>query len=210
MTKATTGDGAWQRILPPLLYTSKKGVVADVAHALRYGGLAFFARWLLGGPGFYALAAVYAWWDHAYQLRSGDKPSLSHSLVRAYAFFICGVGGLWNAIGHTVLADQVARAIGWDVGSPFQLELAAAHLGWGVAGLMAARLNWQALGVVVVTKCVFLFGAAAVHLRDIVIHGNRSPLNAGFLTLWFGDVIVPIGVLLFVVVGSRAPRGATA
>jgi hypothetical protein len=174
-----------------------------VRKALEIGGVAFMVRWLVGGPGFYAVATVTAFWDVAYRRRAGQPASLSRSLVTAYAFFICGVGGLWNAIGHSVLADQVARAIGWSTGSPFQLELAAAHLGWGLVGLMAARLDWQAIGALVVTKCVFLLGAAAVHLRDIAATGNRSPLNAGFMTLWFGDVLVPLAILAMLVVGSR-------
>jgi len=163
-------------------------------------------RWIVGGIAFYAVVVAAALL-HAWRERALRQLARVYELVLLYyVFFLIGVGGLWNAIGHSVLADDVARSIGWLPGSPFQVELAAAHLGWAVVALSAPWLHRDVAGGAVLSKSVFLLGAAAVHANDIVQRGNMAPGNAGFATLVFGDVIVPVGTLTLLALSRRTPR----
>lgn len=100
-----------------------------------------------------------------------------------------GFGGLWNFIGHTFLADSVASQIGWAAGSPFQTELAFFTLGSGIAALLAIWLRGHSITALVVTKSVFLYGAAYVHIHDAILYQNYAPLNIG--TPLIGDIIFP-------------------
>jgi hypothetical protein len=99
-------------------------------------------------------------------------------LLRAVFVFPVGLMGLWGALGHIVFPSEVAKAIGWQP-SPFQLEVGAANLGIGVAGLYAALRSFEArLATNLVLAC-FLIGAGIGHIHDIIVAGNFEPGNAG-------------------------------
>ncbi|MCA1960328.1 MAG: hypothetical protein LDL33_05995 [Desulfomonile sp.] len=79
-----------------------------------------------------------------------------------------GFNGLLTWYGHTFLADEIARKIGWQPGSPFQFEVAVADLSWGVCGVLCIWLRngfWTATGI---GSSIFLLGCAFGHIRDIV------------------------------------------
>jgi len=106
-----------------------------------------------------------------------------------------GLGSLLAWYGHTFMADEIARKIGWQPGSPFQFEVALADLGWGVCGVLCIWFRgsfWTATGI---GSAVFLLGCAFGHIRDIVKHGNIAVYNAGPV-LWIGDLAVPITILV--------------
>jgi len=109
-----------------------------------------------------------------------------------------GLGGLMAFLGHTMRADDVARSIGWPTGNPFQFEVAAANLAFGVLGLLCVRFRDGFWTATIVGYGVFLEGAAYVHIREIVAAGNWSINNAG--PVLFADVLFPIllGTLLAV------------
>ncbi len=98
-------------------------------------------------------------------------------------------------IGHTILADTIASGIGWSTGSLFQTELAFYHLGLGVAAMFAIWKRDSLLIGVVYSKAIFLFGAAGVHIWDIIVNSNFSPGNAGTI-LYINDLLIPIVLLL--------------
>lgn len=113
-----------------------------------------------------------------------------------------GLGGLWAFLGHAFRADQVARGIGWAPGSPFQSEIAAANLAFGVLGLLCLRRRggfWLATGL---GYSVFLLGAAFVHIRDIAASGNLAAYNAGPV-LYLGDIAVPLLLLALLALYRR-------
>lgn len=98
-------------------------------------------------------------------------------------------------IGHTVLADVVAADIGWLTGSPFQYELAVYHLGIGIIGMISIwRRDTLWIGLIY-AKSIFLFGAAGVHIWDIIANGNFSHGNFG-TTLFVNDLIIPITAIV--------------
>ena len=98
-------------------------------------------------------------------------------------------------IGHTFLADTIASGIGWSTGSPFQTELAFYHLGLGVAAMVSIWKRDSLWIGVVYSKAIFLFGAAGVHIWDIIVNSNFSPGNAGTI-LYINDLLIPIVLLL--------------
>ena len=96
-------------------------------------------------------------------------------------------GGMFVVSGfmHTVLAKQTAANIGWQTNG-FQYELGFVSLGIGIAGIWAAYLDqsaWFALSIVITA---FLFGASAVHIREMVADRNFEPGNTLVMLYNFG------------------------
>ena len=85
-----------------------------------------------------------------------------------------GIGGFF---GHLFLSDVVAEAVGWETGSPFQLEMGFANLALGVLGLIASARRDGFREATVVAVTVIGVGATIVHLIDIVGTGNLAPGN---------------------------------
>jgi hypothetical protein len=113
-----------------------------------------------------------------------------------------GLGCLLAWYGHTFMADEIARKIGWQPGSPFQFEVALADLSWGVCGVLCIWLRqgfWTATGI---GSAVFLLGCAFGHIRGIVEQGNLAIYNAGPV-LWIGDLGVPITILVLLFLRFR-------
>ena len=54
-----------------------------------------------------------------------------------YVFAFSAAGGIAGALGHLFASDVVAEAIGWETGSPFQLEMGFANLALGVLAAVA-------------------------------------------------------------------------
>ena len=97
-----------------------------------------------------------------------------------------------------MLADTVAAGIGWPKGSPFQIELAFYTLGSGIAALMAIWLRGHMITALVISKSVFWYGAAYVHLKDVIVYKNYHPLNIGSTLV--GDIIFPTIFLIMLVI----------
>ncbi len=102
-----------------------------------------------------------------------------------------GIDGFGNIIGffvHIFLADEIARSIGWQTGTPFQYEVAVANLAVGILGLLCFWRRDFYLPAVI-AKSVFAGGVGIVHIVDLVSMGNTSPGNAGVILYW--DLIRP-------------------
>ena len=136
------------------------------------------------------------------QLWSGRSAGLSsRRVVRVSLYYLLciqwGFGASSTSLGHIFFPDQIAEFIGWDAGSPFQVELGFASLGTSLLGILCIWFRGWFWLAPIVAKSVFLLGAAYVHVEDIVAHGNLSPGNAG--PIFFYDIAVPIlAVGLFV------------
>jgi len=115
-----------------------------------------------------------------------------------FVVILIGFGGIWNFIGHTVMADTVAAGIGWPTGSPFQIELAFYTLGSGIAALIAIWLRGHMITALVISKSIFWYGAAFVHIKDVIVNKNYSPLNIGSTLV--GDIIFPTVFLVMLVI----------
>ncbi len=167
-------------------------------------GIGFMLRFFLGTTLFVALipvaALIYLWRD--------PQPHSRQQVIETFlAFFLVigyGFGGIWGFVGHFFMADSIAQEIGWAVGSPFQTELAFYHLGFGVVGILAWWIRDHLWTALVLAKAIFLYGAAYVHIRDIILFDNWSPSNAGFEILYLSDLILPTVILGLWVAYNRA------
>jgi hypothetical protein len=116
-----------------------------------------------------------------------------------------GLGGILAWYGHTFMADEIARKIGWQPGSPFQFEVALADLSWGVCGVLCIWFRqgfWTATGI---GSSVFFLGCAFGHIRQIIQEGNMAVYNAGPV-LCIGDLGIPITILILLFVHSKLVR----
>jgi hypothetical protein len=165
------------------------------ALVLKYVPQTFFFYWVFSlvphvGTFTYMLVLVpLSAWEHIKEKSVEGRANQFAVVLWYYTVIMIGFGGIWNFIGHTVMADTVAKGIGWETGSPFQTELAFYTLGSAIAGLIAVWLRGHMITALVVSKSVFLYGAAYVHIKDIVVHSNFSPLNVGGVLV--GDIVFP-------------------
>jgi hypothetical protein len=139
-------------------------------------------------------------------LSLSKKPLTKSRVVELLLLYLLtinvGVGGVLAWFGHTFTADEIARKIGWQAGSPFQFEVAVADLSWGVCGVLCIWLRqnfWTATGI---GSSVFFLGCGFGHIRQIIQEGNMAVYNAGPI-LWIGDLGVPFAILVLLVIRSR-------
>lgn len=120
---------------------------------------------------------------------SWSKATIADKLLSDYILYAVGVMYLYNFVAHTVFAETSAAFIGW-ANSPFQYEVGYASLGFGVAALVAHRSDFSARLVAVLGPSLCLWGAAAGHVREILMTKNFAPGNAG-VVLWT-DIFLPV------------------
>lgn len=127
---------------------------------------------------------------------SSEKDKLKRvDLYLSYIFFIAvGLFGLWGFVMHCFFPNIASSFIGWK-NSPFQWEVGVANLGLGVAGLFAFRASIGFQKATLVFFTVFLWGAAAGHIRQMLISDNFSPGNAG--AIFWTDIVVPFLLIMF-------------
>ena len=108
---------------------------------------------------------------------SSRERRLEVVLILLFAISVAG-NGISGFFAHFFLSDIVAASIGWEAGSPFQLEVAFTNLALGVMGMVAVdrRDGFREATVLAVT--IFAVGATVVHLMDIIATGNLAPGNS--------------------------------
>ncbi len=124
-----------------------------------------------------------------------------------------GLGGLWAFMGHTFAANEVAESIGWPTGNPFQTEVAVANLAVGTLGILCYWIRGNFWTATVIATSIWLLGAAAIHVREMMVAGNYNPGNAGLI--FYMDIIGPLLLIaLLIYTGlhkparqARAPTG---
>ncbi len=98
-------------------------------------------------------------------------------LIFLFAVSVAG-NGISNFFAHFFLSDMVAEFIGWEAGSPFQLEVAFANLAIGVMGIVAVSRRDGFREATVLAVTIFALGATVVHIMDIAATGNLAPGNS--------------------------------
>jgi hypothetical protein len=121
--------------------------------------------------------------------RPVSKAIVSEKLLSDYILYAVGFMYLYNFVVHTVFAETSASFIGWP-NSPFQYEVGYASLGFGLAAIVAHRSNFAARLVAVLGPSMFLWGAAAGHIHEILKTRDFAPGNAG-VVLWT-DLLLPV------------------
>jgi len=164
----------------------------------------FFIFWLFSlipifGTLSYALVFIpLSAWLHIKIKKIKRKNDRIAVFLLYFVVIYIGFGGIWGFIGHTFLADSIATGIGWPTGSPFQTELAFYTLGFGIAGIMAIWLRGHMITALIISKSIFWYGAAFVHIKDAIVNNNYSPLNIGMPLI--GDIILPTILLTLLVI----------
>lgn len=128
------------------------------------------------------------------------KTIIEIALLYALVIFT-GISGIIAFLGHVFMSDQIATQIGWATGSGFQLEVAAANLAFGILGILCIWLRKNFWLATAIGYSTFLFGAAAVHIHDILFKGNFAPLNSGTM-LYVNDIAVPLFILVLAIIYS--------
>ncbi|MEZ4769303.1 MAG: DUF6790 family protein [Caldilineales bacterium] len=116
-----------------------------------------------------------------------------------YMFAIGAAAGIANWGGHIFAADQVAEAIGWEPGSPFQLEMGFANLSYGILAIIAMGRRDGFREATVIGATIMSLGATLVHLWDIAVSGNLAPGN----TLQNITNLARPAILIFLLTASR-------
>lgn len=138
--------------------------------------------------------------------RAGDG---WRTILDWWTLFAVGISNVVNFVFHSFFGDFTAAQIGWAQ-SPFQLEVALASLGIGVAGIVAfaRRAGWAAKLVANIPNAVFLLGAGIGHLVQIAATGNMAFGNAGPI-LW-SDLYLPVAAAVVLVLAGLEARRARA
>jgi len=119
---------------------------------------------------------------------------IAEALFSYFLLFSIGVAYFYNFVMHVFFGEVAARFIGW-ADSPFQAEVGFASLGFAVVGFLAFKGSFgQRLAAIVGPAC-FLWGAAGVHIYDMVTAHNFAPGNAGII--FYSDILVPIVGFIF-------------
>lgn len=193
---AVTGfrGGRHLDIVPPApLLDPPVRPLARVRFLFALMGVSFLIRWAVGGMLFWASLPVLGLM-HSHAEGAGSARQRVEGVLLYLLVLGAGVAGLWGFVGHLFLADEVARSIGWAMGSPFQAELAFYHLAMGIVALLSLWIRdryWIAAGL---TPAVFALGAGVVHVRDLLRHGNTAPANWGPDVL-VGNLLIPLVLL---------------
>lgn len=125
-------------------------------------------------------------------------------LVYAMVFNVGVVGLLMGFIPHVFFADQAAKLIGWQPGSPFQFEVGVHDGAWGILGFLCIWIGGSFRLATGLGWSLFLLGATYGHVRDTLLTGNFAPYN--FLMI-FVDGFIPIWLLTLLYLDSRWGRG---
>ena len=121
-------------------------------------------------------------------------------LIFLFALGVAG-SGIGGFFGHLFLSDQVAEAVGWPAGSPFQLEMGFANLALGVLGIIAVGRRDGFREATVIAVSIIGFGATTVHIMDIIDTGNLAPGNT---IQNFANLVRPILLIGLLIAARKA------
>jgi hypothetical protein len=118
---------------------------------------------------------------------------------------ICvGIASVLTFAGDAFFADKMATSLGWPTGNPFQSLVAVANLSVGVLGILCYWIRGNFWVATVIGFSVWWLGAAAVHIREIVVSANYAPNNAG-VTVYM-DILVPVVLIVLLTYRDRLSR----
>jgi hypothetical protein len=144
------------------------------------------------------LASAAALW---FTQQPRTSPIITEALFSYFLLFSMGVANFYNFVMHVFFGEMSARFIGW-ADSPFQAEVGFASLGFAVVGFLAFKGSFGLRLAAVVGPACFLWGAAGVHIYQMMTEHNFAPGNAG--VIFYSDILVPIVGLIFLWLQRRS------
>src|SRR5580700_10817414 len=123
------------------------------------------------------VAAVQIW-----RLNRRTAADVSGIFLNTYLLYGIGIGQILNFAMHSFFGDYAAKTIGWAQ-SPFQLELAFASLGLGIAAIIVHGERADLLGklAIVLAVSIFGYGAAGGHIYQMIAQHDYAANNTGLL-----------------------------
>ena len=121
------------------------------------------------------------------------------TLILLFGISVAG-SGIFNFIAHFFISDIVAESIGWEPGSPFQLEVAFANLALGILGTIAPVRRDGFREATVIAATVFSVGATIVHVMEIVSAGNLAPGNT---IQNIGNILKPFLLIVYLTLSRK-------
>ena len=128
------------------------------------------------------------------------------ALFSYFLLFSIAIANFYNFVVHVFFGKTAAAFIGW-ADSPFQLEVGFASLGFAAVGLLAFKGSFDMRLAAVLGPACFLWGAAGVHIYQMIATRNFAPGNAGII--FYSDILVPIIGFLFLWLQGRPVAPAT-
>lgn len=117
------------------------------------------------------------------------RANVAEALLAYFVLFAIAIAYLYNFVMHSVFGEMTARFIGW-ADSPFQLEVAFASLGFSAVGFYAFKNTLAVRFAAILGPALFLWGAAAGHVYQMITADNFAPGNAG--SVLYADIFLPI------------------
>jgi len=115
-----------------------------------------------------------------------------NSVLLSHLVFTVGFFGIFNFIGHSLLSEKVAKSIGW-ISNGFQKELGYVSLGIGICGIFCFFFRDAFWLATIIPLSTFLFGAAFLHIKEIIITKNYKPGNTWII---IPDFLMPITLIV--------------
>lgn len=156
---------------------------------------------------FLAIGLIFSLAAIAHVRQSARRELIVEKLLSWHVFWVVGVNGFYNFIMHSVFGRMSAEFIGW-ADSPFQFEVATASLGFAAIGFLAAFRSFDLRLAAIVGHSVFLLGAAAGHIYQMITAHNFAPGNAG--VIFYTDILIPIIGFALLWLAHRRPEPAGA
>jgi len=145
----------------------------------------------------FIICYILGWLAGVIMLLTDNGPKDIHSIAKI--LLLCqltvtvGLMGLLAAYGHLFLSDKVAKQIGWQTGSMFQIELGYCCFGMGLMGIASFWYRDNFWLATIIFTSTFLLGAAFVHIKEMRKHGNFSPGNA---VPAIPDIVIPVTLIV--------------
>ena len=133
-----------------------------------------------------------AWLLAIFGISPGGDPGDDFTMTAMRWMMYVPVGGMFLVSGlmHTVFAKSTAANIGWKTNG-FQYELGFVSFGIGLAGMFAGAMGTDAWIILSIVVSIFLLGAAANHIVEMVRDKNFAPGNSIVLLY---DIGLPISL----------------
>ncbi len=119
---------------------------------------------------------------------SRDIHTISQTLLLYQLTVTIGLMGLLSAYGHLFMSDKIAKQIGWQTGSMFQIELGYCCLGMGLMGILSFWFRDNFWLATIIFTSTFLLGATLVHIKEMKKNKNFSPGNS---ISTIPDILIP-------------------
>jgi hypothetical protein len=127
----------------------------------------------------------------AYSLFHPEE-SFIYSACLVQLVFNVGFFGIFNFIGHVIMREKVAKTIGW-VSNGFQIELGIVSLGTGICGILCYWIRDGFWIATVIPFTVFLFGAAILHVIEMI---KKKNFNSGNVIIILPDIVMPLTLII--------------